>query len=76
MIAGGVYYSFSLFLFFFFLVKWDLNKGDYTCKAAALQLEPLLQSILHWLFWRWGLKNYLSGLASNCDPPDLSLPSS
>jgi hypothetical protein len=28
-----------------------------------------------WLFWRWGLMNYLPGLASNCDPPDLSLSS-
>jgi hypothetical protein len=28
------------------------------------------------LFWRWGLKNCLSGLDLNCDPPDLSLPSS
>jgi hypothetical protein len=27
------------------------------------------------LFWRWGLENYLPGLASNCNP-DLSLPSS
>jgi hypothetical protein len=24
-------------------------------------------------FWKWGLENYLPGLASNCDPPDLSL---
>jgi hypothetical protein len=29
-----------------------------------------------WLFWRWGLENYLPGLASNLDPPDLSLPRS
>jgi hypothetical protein len=26
---------------------------------------------LPWLFWRWGLLNYLPGLASNCDPPNL-----
>jgi hypothetical protein len=31
---------------------------------------------LLWLFWRWGLSNYLQGLALNLDPPDLSLPSS
>jgi hypothetical protein len=32
---------------------------------------------LLWLFWRWGgLTNYLLGLASNLDSPDLSLSSS
>jgi hypothetical protein len=30
---------------------------------------------LLWLLWRWGLVNYLPGLASNSDPPNLSLPS-
>jgi hypothetical protein len=34
-------------------------------KAGALPLEPHLQPILLWLFWRWGLKNYLPGLTSN-----------
>jgi hypothetical protein len=31
---------------------------------------------LLWLFWRWDLTNYLPRLASHCDPPDFSLPSS
>jgi hypothetical protein len=31
---------------------------------------------LLWLFWRWGLVNYLPGLVLNRDPPNLSLPSS
>jgi hypothetical protein len=31
---------------------------------------------LLWLFWRWGLENYLPRLASNQDPPNVSLPSS
>jgi hypothetical protein len=35
-----------------------------------------LQSTLLWLFWRWGLENYLPGLALNLDLPNLSLPSS
>jgi hypothetical protein len=39
-------------------------------------LKPHLQSIVLWLFWRWGLKNYFLGLASNLDATDLSLPSS
>jgi hypothetical protein len=28
---------------------------------------------LLWLFWRWGLSNYLPKLALNYDPCDLSL---
>jgi hypothetical protein len=31
---------------------------------------------LLWLFWRWGLTNYVPWLASNLDPLYLSLPSS
>jgi hypothetical protein len=31
---------------------------------------------LVWLFWRWSLSNYLSRLASICNPSDLSFPSS
>jgi hypothetical protein len=31
---------------------------------------------LLWLFWTWDLKNYLPWLASNHDPPNLSLLSS
>jgi hypothetical protein len=45
---------------FFFFFWWDcsLNSGFHTCKASTLLLEPHLQSILCWLFWRWGLMNY------------------
>jgi hypothetical protein len=32
----------------------ELNSGLCTCKAGALLLEPHLQSIFLWLFWRWG----------------------
>jgi hypothetical protein len=31
---------------------------------------------LLWLFWRWDLLHYLPGLVLDCDPPNLSLPSS
>jgi hypothetical protein len=31
-------------------------------------LAPHLPSILLWLFWRWGLVNYLPGLTLNLDP--------
>jgi hypothetical protein len=34
--------------------RLGLNSGLCTCKAGALPLEPHLQSILLWLFWRWG----------------------
>jgi hypothetical protein len=45
-------------------------------QRGAVLLEPHLLSILLWLFWRWGLTNYLLRLASNNNPPNLSLPSS
>jgi hypothetical protein len=68
------------FFFFFFFVRLGfelLNSGLFTCKAGTLLHEPHLQSILLWLFcrWSWGAQ-YLPGLALNCDPPHLSLPSS
>jgi hypothetical protein len=53
---------------------WDLNSRPYT---GAVSPEPHLPSILLWLFWRWGgLMSSLPRLASNHDPPHLSLPSS
>jgi hypothetical protein len=39
-------------------------------------LEPHLQSILLWLLWRWGDGSCLPWLALNCNPPNVSLPSS
>jgi hypothetical protein len=50
---------------FFFFMDLGLNSGLCDCKAGTLPLEPHLQSIFLWLFWRWGLTNYLHGLASN-----------
>jgi hypothetical protein len=41
--------------FFFFWWDWCLNSGLHTCKQSTLHLEPHLQSILLWLFWRQGL---------------------
>jgi hypothetical protein len=52
-----------------FLGGWQVGLG---CELRALGL----QTILLWLFWRWGLRSYLSGLALNSDPPNLSLLSS
>jgi hypothetical protein len=47
-----------------------------SCGSCSLRRSPHLQRILLWLFWRWGLENYLPGLALNLGPPDVSLPSS
>jgi hypothetical protein len=54
------------FFFFFFGGTW----------TSHLPLEPHLQPILFWLFWRWSLSTYLPGLALKLDPPVLSFPSS
>jgi hypothetical protein len=56
---------------FFFLVGLG-----FELKAGDLPLGPHLPFILLWLFWRWGLENCFPRLASNRDPPNLSLPSS
>jgi hypothetical protein len=59
-----------LALFFIFSLLFG-ETGLWTQgKAGALPLEPHLQSILLWLFLEMGVS------ALNCDPPDLSLPSS
>jgi hypothetical protein len=61
---------------YLFIFLWDgsLNQGLCICKAGALPLETQLQSIMLWLFRRWGLVNYLprSGLelwSSQFQPP-------
>jgi hypothetical protein len=76
MQKGNGRYGWCFVDFCFFWWDWSLNLGLHTCKASALSLEPHLQSILLWLFWTWGLENYLPRLASNHDPTDISLPSS
>jgi hypothetical protein len=57
-----IHYNLSLSLSFFFFFKWDWGLNSRHCdpKANALSLEPHLQSILLWLFWRWGLVNYFA----------------
>jgi hypothetical protein len=45
---------FLVIALFFFWWDWGLNSGHHVCKAGILPLEPHLQSILLWLFWRWG----------------------
>jgi hypothetical protein len=45
---------FYFYLFIFFWWDWGLNSRLHTCKAGSLPLEPNLQSILLWLFWRSG----------------------
>jgi hypothetical protein len=54
----------------------SFNSGLCACKGGVLLLGPYLQSILVCLFWKWGLMNYLPGLASNLNPPNPNLLSS
>jgi hypothetical protein len=74
--------SHSIFFFvclfgFFFLVGLGFKLRASHLQTGTLQLEPCLQSILLWLFWRLGsLTNYLPGLTLNPAPPNVSLPSS
>jgi hypothetical protein len=64
-------YSFIFWILFIYLFWWykGLNSGLQTCKADTVPLEPHFQSIfLLWLFWRWGLTNYLPKLALSHSP--------
>jgi hypothetical protein len=48
---------FDLYALYYIIVfgwDWGLHSGLLTCKARALMLEPLLQSVLLRFFWRWG----------------------
>jgi hypothetical protein len=53
-----------MYQYSFFWWDWSLNSGLHTCKTGAVPLKPHLQSILLWLFWRGGIGNYLTRLAS------------
>jgi hypothetical protein len=56
-------------------LRFELRASE-ACKAGILLLEPHLQSILLWLFWKWSLVNCFSRLSSNLDLPTVSFPSS
>jgi hypothetical protein len=45
-----------MFFFFFFIFScdWVMNSGLCACKADTVTFQPKLQSILLWLFWKWG----------------------
>jgi hypothetical protein len=59
-----------VWVFCFVLFLW------YGVWTQGLQLQPLCQPFFMKGFLRYGLTNYLPGLASNHDPPDLCLPTS
>jgi hypothetical protein len=44
----------------FCLWDWGLNSEFPISKAGILPLEPHLQFILLWLFWRWGSQEVLA----------------
>jgi hypothetical protein len=57
-----------LSIFIYLFCGLGLNSAWCTLKAVSLSLELHLQSILHWLFWRWGLLKSLPRLAWNPEP--------
>jgi hypothetical protein len=62
--------------FLFFLVGLEFELRALHLQSRCSTLEPHLQSIWLWLFWRWDLENYFPRLALNCSSSNLSLPSS
>jgi hypothetical protein len=62
----------NYFCFYFFLrlgFEFKAQCLQSRCSTICTHLQPILVP----LFWRWGcLKNYLSQLALNYDPPGLS----
>jgi hypothetical protein len=59
-----------------------LERRSFFLAQASLDLNPSHLSLPHSLGWQaqllvtWALVNFLPGLATNCDPPHLSLPRS
>jgi hypothetical protein len=55
--SAGIFFPISMtnaIYIGFFWWDWDLNSGLCVYKVGALLLEPHLQSISFWLFWKWG----------------------
>jgi hypothetical protein len=61
---------------FSFLVGWNLNSGLHVAKQVLFHLSHTSSPFCSGDFGDGGLLYYLLGLASNHDPPDLSLPNS
>jgi hypothetical protein len=51
-------------IYYFLMVRLGLELRTLRCKAHSPMLEPHVQSIFLWLFWRWTLVNYFPGLAN------------
>jgi hypothetical protein len=62
----------SNFIHLCFWWDWSLNLKFHACKAGALPYEPHLQSVLLWLFWRWGSLELFAWNGLNLDFSDLS----
>jgi hypothetical protein len=58
------------------LVELGFKLRTLCLQSRCLTTWANLLPILLWLFWRWGLMNYLPRLALNYDAPNLSLPNS
>jgi hypothetical protein len=71
-----LYFIYLFIYLFIYWWDWSLNSGLCTRKAGALPLEPHLQVIVLWLFWRWGPHELFIGTGLKPQSSDLSLPSS
>jgi hypothetical protein len=67
---------FCFFLLFFggMGLEFELRVSHLESRCSTAWTTPLVHFLL-WLFWQWGLVNYLFGLSLKLNPPDLSLPS-
>jgi hypothetical protein len=45
--------------------NWELNQVFTFAKQVVYCLEHISSPLFLWLFWKWGLENYLPRLASN-----------
>jgi hypothetical protein len=76
LLRGNIRGEGFFFVFFFLWQDWGLKVGFCICKAGVLQIELTSSPFCSGSFGDGGFSNYSLRLASNHDPPDLSLPSS
>jgi hypothetical protein len=77
-----IFWFFGLYFFFFSLNGFFFGETRVWTQHFTL-VNQVLYCLNHtsspfcsWLFWIWDLVNYLHGLASNHDPPNLCFPRS
>jgi hypothetical protein len=74
-------FSVTSFSFFFFLDKVSIFSQGWPQTVIFLPVPPYswdlhaYTTMLDLVCWDWVLLTFIPGLASNCDPPNLCLPS-